>query len=61
MHEQLLELQRLVAADDMSARDCFRRLSPSVLGPRHGAIGRLLEDFDYDQAAILIAARLQEC
>ena len=54
----LLELQRLVAADDMSARDFCRRLAPSVLGARHAEIVQRLEGFDYDQAADLIAARL---
>jgi len=61
VREQLLELQRLVAADDMSARDTCRRLSSSVLGPKHVDIKRRLDEFDYDEAAVLIAARLHEC
>jgi CheY-like chemotaxis protein len=58
--QQLLRLQQLVAQDDLEARELFRVLPPEVCGAMHAELRRRLDDFDYDQAAVLIAGRLQE-
>ena len=56
---QLLELQRRVMADDFSARSYFLALSPAVIGDSHSELGRLLEAFDYERAALLLASLLE--
>jgi CheY-like chemotaxis protein len=56
---QLLELQRRVGADDLSARSFFLALSPAALGDSHAELKRLLEAFDYEQAGQLLAGLLE--
>jgi len=56
---QLMELQQLVAADDMAARDYFHSL-PAADAERFGAeLGRAIEGFDYEKAGVLIAQLLE--
>jgi CheY-like chemotaxis protein len=58
-HQQLLRLQQLIVTDDIEAREYFRTLPPQVCGPEQFELRRHLDDFDYDQAAILVTRRLQ--
>jgi two-component system sensor histidine kinase/response regulator len=60
LRDRLLRLQQLVATDDIEARNCLRALPPGACGTMHAELRRRLDDFDYDQAAILIARRLQQ-
>jgi len=57
---RLLELQQLVAADDIEARDYFHSL-PAAHADRFGSeLGRAIEGFDYETAGVLIAQLLDE-
>ena len=55
---QLRTLQRLVANDDISAKDFYRAMSRTAAGPLDAELGRLLERFDYERAGALLARLL---
>jgi signal transduction histidine kinase/CheY-like chemotaxis protein len=55
---QLRALQRLVANDDISAKDFYRAMSRTAAGPLDVELGRLLERFDYERAGALLARLL---
>jgi hypothetical protein len=57
---QLLELQRLLAADDIAARECFHSLPPGCAASCSGVLARAIDDFDYETAGRLVARLLDE-
>jgi hypothetical protein len=50
----------VVANDDISAKDFFRAMSRTAAGPHDAEFGRLLERFDYERAAALLARLLSK-
>lgn len=57
---RLLELQRLVAEDDMSAREFFQSLPADDIARCGGELGRALDEFNYERAGTLLARLLEE-
>jgi CheY-like chemotaxis protein len=58
--EHLLQLQRLVAADDMTAREFFHALPAEDVARFGSALGTSLDDFDYEKAGRLISGLLDQ-
>jgi two-component system, sensor histidine kinase and response regulator len=56
---QLLELQRLVEADDFTVREYFRTLPRHVTEPLHAELAAALEAFDHERAGTLLASLLR--
>jgi CheY-like chemotaxis protein len=57
---RLLELQRLVAADDFDAREYFHSLPLADAGRLGSELGRAIDDFNYARAETLISNLLDE-
>jgi response regulator RpfG family c-di-GMP phosphodiesterase len=57
---QLRELQRLLAADDIAAREFYHALPPGWVARCGSELGRAIDEFDYEKAGRLITLLLEE-